>query len=45
MLAALIVAFTIFVSTGMAINCEAKGYNEKQCGESLRNERLVTDPR
>lgn len=45
MLAGLIIAFTIFTTTGMAINCQAKGYNEAQCGESVRNERLVTDPR
>lgn len=41
MLAGFLTVWLIAFSTGMAINCDAKGYNPKQCGQSIRNVEVV----
>lgn len=35
----------IWFGSAVALNCDLKGYTPEQCGESIRGERLVTDPR
>jgi hypothetical protein len=45
MLVAFLGVWLIAFGAASAFNCDAKGYTPEQCGESIRNERLVTDPR
>lgn len=45
MLAGFVTAWFIWFGAATALNCDLKGYTPNQCGESIRGERLITDPK